>query len=304
MADGHKDVPLDQVEWRVDSEPYDRNGRTVCRWVPYLNAPIVARLLDEWVGPDGWSDRYEPGQLAGKEVLWCHLDVGGVVKSDVGVASNTEAQKGMVSDAFKRAACLKWGVGRNVYDLPTLFAPCNAREGKGGKRVAYANDQTLPDLLRQLKARGFNVDGGRVQDEAAQRDDAPEGVNPQTGEITAPSVTGDVDAMKPRELAEALAAHGLEQGGTVAEMRERLRSVLAQVGGEDADSPPAEGNPAPVSPPAGEAHGYDLWSRDELADACKDRQLPHSGNKDRLIAELRAFDAANGIVTEYDTPQW
>ena len=70
----------------------------------------------------------------------------------------------------------------------------------------------------------------------------------------------------------------------------------------------AGGEPIPsASPPASEPegpHGYDLWQRDELADACKDRDLPHSGNKDRLVAELRAWNATNGITVEYDTPQF
>lgn len=287
MADGLKDVPLEQVEWRVDSEPYERNGRTSCRWVPYLNAPIVARLLDEWVGPDGWSDSYDSGTLAGKEVLWCHLDIGGVVKSDVGVPSNTEAQKGMVSDAFKRAACLKWGVGRNVYDLPTLWAVCGSRNGKNDKKIATETPETLPDILRQLKTRGFDAEGGRVRDEPEESElaGAPANVDVRTGELAPVS---DLDAMRPRELNAALRDRGLDASGTEAEMRERLRAALAE-------------HPATQAP---EPHGYDHWSREELSERCSALDLPHSGNKERLIGELRAYDASNGITVEYDEPQF
>ena len=229
-------VPLDQVEWRVDSEPYERSGRTVCRFVPYLNAPIVARLLDEWVGPDGWSDDYEVGTLGGKEVLWCSLTIGEVTKRDVGMPSNTEAQKGQVSDAFKRAACLKWGVGRNVYDLPTLFAVCGARENRNGKKVAFAVDGTLPDLLKQLKARGFDADGGRVLDAEPDEDRAgEESASLPSSPDSSPApladrATGevlDVDGMKLRDLVDALNVRGLVSEGSVPELRERLREAVA-----------------------------------------------------------------------------
>jgi hypothetical protein len=40
-------------------------------------------------------------------------------------------------------------------------------------------------------------------------------------------VPGDVDSMKPRELAQALSAAGLEVAGTVDEMKERLRAAVS-----------------------------------------------------------------------------
>ncbi len=181
-------APLDQVEWRVDSEPYDRNGKTTCRFVPYIDAALIAKLLDEWVGPENWSDKYEVATVAGKEAMWCTLGVrcgeaGWVTHTDIGEPSNMAAQKGAVSDAFKRAACLKWGVGRNVYDLPTLYARCRTVTGGGKTRAAADGKATLDDLLRQLKVLGFDVDGGKVADSP------PEGVDAATGEIAAPPAT-------------------------------------------------------------------------------------------------------------------
>ena len=54
-------VKLEEVEWRLDSEAYQRGGgrEYVARWVPYLDATKVARLMDDWVGPARWRiDRY------------------------------------------------------------------------------------------------------------------------------------------------------------------------------------------------------------------------------------------------------
>lgn len=197
-------VPLEVVEWRVDSKPTDVKAKlSRCRYVPYLNAPIVARLLDEWVGPGGWKDEYTDGQIAGKAAMWCHLSVRvgieWVTKSDVGVASNMEPQKGAVSDAFKRAACLKWGVGRNVYDLPTLWGPCKVSVKGNGEAVAWFDPERTPgDLVKQLKALGFDANGvtggGSIE--------APSNVDPSTGEVVAeptPADAGDV-----QQIVEAL----------------------------------------------------------------------------------------------------
>lgn len=175
-------VDLSRVEWRVDGRPTGDGNNARCRFVPYLDARDIASLLDEWVGPGGWSDSYETGDISGKVAVWCHLaiKVGDewVTKTDVGVPSQFESQKGAVSDAFKRAGCLKWGVGRNVYELPTLWAPCRV-DAKGN---AWPNDKSLPDIAKQLKGLArLGDEGGRV---AA----VPDGVDAETGEVAAVDV--------------------------------------------------------------------------------------------------------------------
>lgn len=162
-------IPLDKVEWRVDSKPFDGDRGTRCRYVPYFDARDAMSLLDEWVGSDGWQDSYRETSIDGKPAVFCVLrvrvDAEWVSKSDVGVPSSMEPQLGSVSHAFKRA-CVKWGVGRNVYALPTLWAPCDTY-AQGQK--AKPNEQTLPDILRQLKAKGFDASGGRVEEDATQQ---------------------------------------------------------------------------------------------------------------------------------------
>lgn len=161
-------APLDMIEWRVDSEPYERDGGNVCRYVPYVDAALVATLLDQWVGPDGWADAYEAGDIAGKFVLWCRLTINGVTKMDVGKPSNMESEKGCVSDAFKRAACLKWGIARNVYELPTVFAHCRTFTSQGNTKAAADGKRTLDDIARKLKSLGYSTEGGRISDEDSE----------------------------------------------------------------------------------------------------------------------------------------
>ena len=229
------DAPLTLVEWRVDGKPFDRDGKKLARFVPYLDAAAVATLLDEWVGPGAWRDAYEPTTLDGKAALWCHLSVLDdgvwVTKTDVGVASNFEAQKGMVSDAFKRAACLKWGAGRNVYDLPVVSAPCLVRSSQRGEQ-AYPSKDTHAYITRTLANLGYGDVGGRV--------------NPETGEIEGESaVTAPVDQAGPstvdgaadlpenlealtyRELSMACAARDLKTSG-------KREALIARLRGEEA----------------------------------------------------------------------
>lgn len=180
-------MPLDKVEWRVDSDAYEdkRNpGRFRCQYVPYIDARDAMALLDEWV-PGRWGDSFRETEIGGKPAVVCTITIKvgdeWVSRSDVGVPSQFESQKGAFSDSFKRAAT-KWGCARNVYDLPTLYAPCGTRT-RNGKTQAFPNEETLPDLLRQLKALGFDADGGRVQGgDAADTDQAsssePDGSSP------------------------------------------------------------------------------------------------------------------------------
>lgn len=109
----------------------------------YKTARTDADLLDETVGPENWQNDFEMidgvlyggiGIKCGEEWIW---------KRDAGTESNTEAEKGRASDAFKRAG-FKWGIGRELYSAPFTFVSaddCNLRETeRNGKKVYSCND--------------------------------------------------------------------------------------------------------------------------------------------------------------------
>lgn len=180
-------LPLERVEWRIDSKPFPRGDGHVARYVPYLDAAIAADLLDRWVGPGRWRDRYVADTLGGRDVLWCHIAIEvqpgvWVEKSDLGVAPaggdspQGLVEKGTVSDAFKRCAILKWGVGRLVYDLPTLWAPCKVRERGGREPVALPAPNVEGILVAQLVEQGYTLDGTTTRAEPG--DDSEPGDEP------------------------------------------------------------------------------------------------------------------------------
>lgn len=118
--------------WKVQTGKRGQSGG----WcVAYIDARDVMDLLDEVVGPGNWKDEYTPLD-AGCATVKCRLGVNvpteagreWVSKEDVGTASDTEAEKGAFSDAFKRAA-VKWGIGRFLYDLDMVWIDLDA-DGK------------------------------------------------------------------------------------------------------------------------------------------------------------------------------
>lgn len=113
-----KEIPY---QWRVQSFSKNKPSATC---VAYIDARDVMDLLDESVGAENWQDKFEliNGQL------FCSIGilVNGVWvwKTDTGTESQTEKEKGLVSDAFKRAA-VKWGAGRFLYSLDIQFVDAN-----------------------------------------------------------------------------------------------------------------------------------------------------------------------------------
>lgn len=62
-----------------------------------------------------------------------------VSKEDTGTESNTEAEKGIASDSFKRA-CFNWGIGRELYTAPFIWIPAGkvtVTQGRNGKMTTY-----------------------------------------------------------------------------------------------------------------------------------------------------------------------
>lgn len=95
----------------------------------YKNARVDMKIMDELFTPLGWRRTHK---LIGDR-LYCQVDVWDkekgewITKEDVGVESNTEAEKGQASDAFKRA-CVNWGIGRELYTAPKIVVELNERE--------------------------------------------------------------------------------------------------------------------------------------------------------------------------------
>ncbi len=138
-----RDLTADEIEVRVQS--VKEKGLVL---LLYKNARCDMNILDETVGAENWQrEHYEcKGNLFCRVGIHCtvtdrkELSTDQLVitkeewvwKSDCGVESNTEAQKGEASDSFKRA-CFNWGIGRELYTSPFIWVnanKCNINNGK------------------------------------------------------------------------------------------------------------------------------------------------------------------------------
>lgn len=123
------EFPRNAISWRAQSMKADGSAAMA---LAYIDARDVMNRLDDVLGPDGWQCRYphangktvcEIGIRVGQEWIW---------KADGAGDSDIEAEKGALSDAFKRAA-VRWGIGRYLYDLDSPWVDCESYE-RGGKR--------------------------------------------------------------------------------------------------------------------------------------------------------------------------
>lgn len=124
--------PREDVQWRAQT--VTKSGDKALA-LAYFDARAAMDRLDEVCGPENWQCRYLWSPDAKKTVceIGIRMDAGDWVwKADGAGDSDVEAEKGALSDAFKRAA-VKWGVGRYLYDLPQLWVPCETYNGRFSK---------------------------------------------------------------------------------------------------------------------------------------------------------------------------
>lgn len=116
--------PFKNPKWRILSY-YPKNAPTKCIVAPYLDARMVQERLDSSLGASNWQNTYDPE--TGSSSISILVDGEWVTKSDVGVESFSDKEKGKASDAFKRAAVM-WGVGRDIYKIGEKWLACKDKK--------------------------------------------------------------------------------------------------------------------------------------------------------------------------------
>lgn len=130
LADLAAEFPRDAVHWR--SQTLTRNGDKALA-LAYLDARDVMDRLDEVCGPENWQSEITE-TAKGRVICRLGIRIGDqwVWKSDGAGDTAVEGEKGGISDSLKRAAVL-WGIGRYLYRMDAVWAPCETYE-KNGKR--------------------------------------------------------------------------------------------------------------------------------------------------------------------------
>ena len=118
----------------------------------YKDARVDMRILDEVFGFDGWEREHQliDGKLFCTVKVWSEKRNCWISKQDVGTESNTEKEKGQVSDSFKRA-CFNLGIGRELYTSPFIWIPASMGYSKYEKfevkEIGYNDDREINMLV-------------------------------------------------------------------------------------------------------------------------------------------------------------
>ena len=129
----------------------------------YKDARCDMNILDETVGAFNWRREHT------RENANCIVSIYDadkkewVSKEDTGTESNTEAEKGIASDSFKRA-CVNWGIGRELYSAPPIsfFGEKFLSNGKCYKKfivskIEYDSNSNINSLMIYEKETGDMV---------------------------------------------------------------------------------------------------------------------------------------------------
>lgn len=123
----------DEIDVRV-SQVTDKGAALLL----YKDARCDMNILDETVGAMNWQRAHSRDNANCAVSIWDAAKEQWIAKEDTGTESNTEKEKGLASDSFKRA-CFNWGIGRELYTAPFIWIPAeklNMAE-RNGKKTTY-----------------------------------------------------------------------------------------------------------------------------------------------------------------------
>ena len=116
-------LKIKDIDFRIQS--INKGGYATI--LAYKDARVDMNRLDEVVGAENWKREHFDNNTKCKVSIWNEKINDWVSKEDVGTASNTEKEKGLASDSFKRAG-FNWGIGRELYDYPVISIKLDSDE--------------------------------------------------------------------------------------------------------------------------------------------------------------------------------
>lgn len=129
-----RDLKADEIECRVAQAK--ANGVSL---LLYKDARCDQNILDETVGAFNWQRQHCRENANCVVSIWDKEKQQWISKEDTGTESNTEKEKGLASDSFKRA-CFNWGIGRELYTAPFIWVKpedCTALKQNGDRWQCY-----------------------------------------------------------------------------------------------------------------------------------------------------------------------
>lgn len=150
MSGKFRELRADEIECRV--KQCTEKGAMI---LLYKDARCDMNILDETVEPMNWQCEYSRDNANCTVSIWDSAKEQWISKEDTGTESNTEAEKGLASDSFKRA-CFKWGIGRELYTAP--FVWINAKDCLKLKQ----NDKGVWQCFDKFRVRNIEYRNGAI----------------------------------------------------------------------------------------------------------------------------------------------
>lgn len=149
MKPNFRALRADEVDVRV-SMVKDTPSSQGVQLLLYKDARCDMNILDETVGPMNWQRQHGRDNANCVVSIWDESKGQWIAKEDTGTESNTEKEKGLASDSFKRA-CFNWGIGRELYTSPFIWVrpPC----------VKIKDKKTYD----RFSVREMDVENGRIK---------------------------------------------------------------------------------------------------------------------------------------------
>lgn len=177
----------DEIDCRIGTIKDDGSGLSL---LLYKDARCDMNILDETFGAMNWKRRHCRENANCIVSIWDSDKKEWIEKEDTGTESNTEAEKGLASDSFKRA-CVNIGIGRELYTAPFIWisaADCKIKPKTNGRGYAcydrfevtdigYDSGRNIKRLIIANKNTGkivFTMSKGSVPPSASQNSPAHE----------------------------------------------------------------------------------------------------------------------------------
>ena len=154
----------DEIDCRISQ--IKESGLTL---LLYKDARCDMNILDETVGMFRWQRSHSRDNANCTVSIYDVDKKEWVAKEYTGTEPNTEAQKGLASDSFKRA-CFNWGIGRELYTAPFIWIAsdkCTITKTNSGKlacydqfcveKIAYNDRQEISGLSIKNRKTGKRV---------------------------------------------------------------------------------------------------------------------------------------------------
>lgn len=155
-----RDLRAEEIECRVaQAKP---NGVSL---LLYKDARCDQSILDETVGPMNWQRHHSRDNANCIVSIWDEQKKQWIEKEDTGTESNTEAQKGLASDSFKRA-CFNWGIGRELYTAPFIWIKaedCPGLKVEGQKAKCFDTFEVEKIVIEGKKIVAISIKNSKTK---------------------------------------------------------------------------------------------------------------------------------------------